>query len=153
LKNGIHAKAALMTTGGSMAAMIRTVPKTLALVLALYAAASLAHFIHNAEFLGAYPNLPAPWSRGGVYFAWMAVTAVGLTGWIFMSRGYRLTGLLMFAIYAVLGLDSLGHYVLAPMSAHTTGMNVSILLEVGTAALLLMEVARFAVAAFRIRSR
>ena len=28
-------------------------------LLALYGLASLAHFIHNAEYLGAYPNLPA----------------------------------------------------------------------------------------------
>jgi hypothetical protein len=43
------------------------------------------------------------------------------------------------AVYAALGLDSLGHYVLAPMSAHTAAMNATIVLDVTAAALLLIE--------------
>jgi hypothetical protein len=49
---------------------------------------------------------------------------------------------MLLAIYAALGLDSLGHYVLAPLSAHSSMMNTTILLEVGTAALVLLEVTR-----------
>ncbi len=41
--------------------------RLLFLLLAVYAVASLVHFVHNAEFLGDYPGLPASWSSGGVY--------------------------------------------------------------------------------------
>jgi hypothetical protein len=122
--------------------MRKAVSQTLPLLLLLYAAASLIHFVHNAELLKAYPNLPASWSRGDVYLAWIVLTLVGFAGWTLVSRGYQLTGLLFLAGYAALGLDSLGHYVLAPMAAHTLAMNGTILLEVTTAALVLFEVVR-----------
>jgi hypothetical protein len=115
---------------------------TLFVLLLIYWAASLIHFVHNAEFLVEYPNLPASWSRSGVYFAWMGVTVVGVTGWIFLSRGYRRMGYLILSVYAVFGLDSLGHYVLAPLSDHSTAMNSTILFEVATAILVLIEIVR-----------
>ena len=37
--------------------------KALPFLLLIYAAASLAHFIHNAEFLTDYPGMPASWTR------------------------------------------------------------------------------------------
>jgi hypothetical protein len=111
-------------------------------LLLAYAAASLVHFIHNAEFVADYPNLPATWTRGGVYIAWLAMTAVGAVGWILWRNGWRVAGLVVMAVYAAGGVDSLGHYVLAPMSAHTLAMNATILLEVTTAALVLVETAR-----------
>jgi hypothetical protein len=114
----------------------------LLVLLLIYAAASLVHFIHNAEFLADYPNLPASWTRAGVYFVWIGMTVVGVGGWLLVSRGYRLTGLLLLAVYAVAGLDSLGHYVVAPLSDHTMMMNVTILLEVTAAALVLIEIVR-----------
>jgi cytochrome c oxidase assembly factor CtaG len=107
--------------------------RVLALVL-MYGAASLVHFIHNAELIREYPGLPATWTRGGVYLAWLAMTAVGVCGWRLLSYGYELAGLLVLAGYAFLGLDSLGHYVAAPFSAHTAAMNVTILMEVAAAA-------------------
>lgn len=112
-----------------------------ALLLA-YAVATLVHFTHNAEFVADYPNLPSTWSRMDIYVAWMAMTLVGVAGWALWSRGYRVVGLLLLAAYAALGLDSLGHYVLAPLSAHTLAMNATILLEVTLAALVMVEVAR-----------
>src|SRR6476646_6845537 len=111
--------------------------KTLLLV---YAAASLLHFTHNAEFVADYPNLPATWSRMDVYLAWIGMTLVGLAGWILLSRGFRIAGLVLLAAHAALGLDSLGHYLLAPMSAHTLAMNSTILLEVTAAGLVMVEV-------------
>jgi hypothetical protein len=57
-------------------------------------------------------------------------------------RGLRITGLVLLALYAALGLDSLGHYLLAPLSAHSVSMNSTILLEVTAAALVLVEVVR-----------
>lgn len=115
---------------------------TLLVLLLLYGAASCVHFVHNAEFIAEYPNLPASWTRADVYLAWMALTSVGFAGWLLMSRGYRRTGLLALAGYAALGLDSLGHYVLAPLSQHSLAMNLTILVEVTAAALVLIEVAR-----------
>ena len=104
--------------------------------------ASLVHFAHNAEFLAEYPRLPAHWTRGHVYFAWLGMTALGLAGWLLFARGWRRAGLAFLLAYAVLGLDSLGHYVLAPMSAHTVAMNATILAEVAAAAVVLLEVVR-----------
>ena len=116
--------------------------RTLLVLLLAYGAASLVHFTHNAEFVRDYPGLPQTWTRAGVYLAWLGLTAVGLTGWVLLARRFSITGLGVLAAYALLGLDSLGHYVLAPMSAHTAGMNSTILLEVTAAALVLAEVTR-----------
>jgi hypothetical protein len=114
--------------------------KRLAALLLLYAAASLVHFVHNAEFVRDYPNLPASWTRAGVYGAWVALTAIGLSGWLLSRR--NAVGLLLIALYAALGIDSLGHYALAPMARHTWMMNATILAEVTAAALVLVEVLR-----------
>jgi len=116
--------------------------RTLPTLLLLYGVFSLVHFIHNAEFVRDYPNLPASWSRVDVYAAWLAMTGVGIAGWLVLRRGHRIAGLVVLAAYAMLGVDSLGHYVLAPLSAHTHAMNATILLEVGSAALVLVEVTR-----------
>jgi hypothetical protein len=116
--------------------------RTLFALLLIYGAASLMHFVHNAEFIAEYPNLPSSWSRVHVYLAWIALTAVGIVGWLLVSRGYLSIGLALLATYAGLGLDSLGHYVLAPLSHHTLAMNVTILLEVTAAGLVLVEVVR-----------
>lgn len=121
--------------------MRRTQPTLFALLLA-YAAASLVHFVHNAELIADYPNLPASWTRTDIYLAWMAMTGVGLAGWFLVVRGYWRAGLLVLAAYALLGIDSLGHYVLAPLSHHSLAMNVTILLEVTAASLVLIEVLR-----------
>ena len=122
---------------------MRDAQRGLAAALAFFALASLVHFTHNAEFIAEYPNMPASLTRGNVYLAWLAMTSVGVAGWLCVQRGWR-AGLVVLAIYAALGLDSLGHYVLAPMGAHTTGMNVTILAEVTAAALVMLEVARLA---------
>jgi len=122
--------------------MGRPVQKTLLILLLIYVAASLIHFVHNAEFLADYPNLPGSWTRAGVYFSWIGITSVGVTGWLFVTRNYQLSGLLLLAVYAVFGLDSLGHYIVAPLSSHTLAMNSTIFLEVTAATLVLIEVAR-----------
>ena len=113
----------------------------LALLLA-YAVASLVHFTHNAEYLAEYPNLPLSWSRTDVYVAWITMTLIGVIGWLLVSRGWIVTGLCVLVGYALFGLDSLGHYVVAPFSAHTLTMNATILIEVAAAGLLLVEVMR-----------
>ena len=129
-----------------MSEMERVVRKpdqhVLLFLLLIYAVASLVHFTHNAEYLAEYPNLPSSWSRADVYVVWIAMTLTGVVGWILVSRGWILTGLCVLVGYTLFGLDSLGHYVVAPFSAHTLTMNATILAEVVAAGLVLVEVMR-----------
>ena len=113
--------------------------RTLLTLLLVHAAASLIHFSHNAEFLSDYPNMPAWLSPAGVYAAWLVEAAVGITGLVLFLRGHA-AGLFIIAAYGVLGLAGLDHYTLAPLTAHTFTMNLTIWLETLTAAALLMMV-------------
>ena len=120
----------------------RPTPFILFLLAATYCLASLAHFVHNAEYLSAYPNLP-PWlSRSQIYAIWLAITAIGVVG-LWLARGkYSMLGLILIAVYALIGFDGLGHYAVAPMSAHTFTINFTIWAEVVAAAFLLIETLR-----------
>jgi len=120
--------------------MPRATPsRALPYLLVAFATASLIHFIHNAEFLADYPGLPQTWTRAGVYGAWIGMTMIGLVGWFLVRAGYHVIGLVLLAVYALCGTDSLGHYAVAPLAAHTPAMNVTILVEVLAAGLLLLE--------------
>jgi hypothetical protein len=112
-------------------------PKPFLVLVAAYFLTSLGHFAHNAEFICEYPNLPAWLTRAKVYAAWLAITSVGLVGFILIKNKLVPAGLLLVATYAALGFDGLGHYAVAPMELHTLGANVTILSEVAAAALLL----------------
>jgi hypothetical protein len=117
--------------------LFNQLPKPFIVLVAAYFATSLGHFAHNAEFICEYPNLPVWLTRAKVYAAWLAITSVGLLGFILIYNKLVVAGLLLVAIYAALGFDGLGHYAVAPMELHTLGANVTILLEVAAAALLL----------------
>ena len=112
-------------------------PKPFLVLVAAYFITSLGHFAHNAEYLCEYPNLPAWLTRTKVYAAWLAITSVGLVGFILIKNKLIPAGLLLVAVYAALGFDGLGHYAVAPMAHHTLGANITILSEVAAAALLL----------------
>ena len=114
------------------------------LVVALLAcaAATLVHHVHNAEFLDAYPNMPAWLSPMGVYAAWLAAASVGLIGFLALRRGYRFIGSTLLVGYAVYALDGLAHYLLAPVSAHTLAMNLTIGLEALAGSALIVAVFR-----------
>jgi hypothetical protein len=115
--------------------------RTLPWVFLVYAAATLFHFAHNAEYLAQYPHLPACWSRADVYGAWCCLMASGLLGyWLYRSRRRRL-GLMALGLYGALGFGGLLHYTRAPMAHHSTMMNLTIWAEAATAALLLVNVA------------
>jgi hypothetical protein len=116
-------------------------PGTLAFLLA-YAAASLLHFAHNAEYLKDYPNLPASWTRGDVYMAWLAQSAVGLVGYVLLRAGWQRTGLALVGAYALTGFLGFAHYHVAPAAAHTMAMNAAIWLEAVAGTLLLVAVWR-----------
>jgi len=104
----------------------------------IYTAASLLHFVHNATYLHDYPNMPAWLTPLGVYAVWFAIVAVGVLGYWIYRGVQRMMGLVLIAIYAVLGFGGLDHYVVAPLSAHTFAMHLTIALEGITAALLLI---------------
>ena len=119
--------------------------KTLPMLMILYGAASLFHFVHNATYVQDYPNLPAWITPVGVYVSWCVIAAVGVLGYWLYRKVSRGLGLVVIAIYALFGFDGLGHYALAPMGVHTFAMNASILTEVVAAAVLLVYVGRVAV--------
>lgn len=112
----------------------------LGICLLIYAAASLLHHIHNAEYLAEYPNMPASLTPVKVYLAWTIEAVIGLIGYLLLRRGLRVTGLALIALFAASGFAGLDHYAIAPFSAHTTTMHVTIGLEVVAAALLLVAV-------------
>ncbi|HEY7642315.1 MAG TPA: hypothetical protein VH814_21455 [Steroidobacteraceae bacterium] len=114
--------------------------RALVMLVLLHAAASLLHFVHNAAYLADYPNMPAWISPVGIYGAWLAEAAIGGLGVMLLLRGLR-SGLVVIAVYAVLGLGGLDHYTLAPVSAHTLAMNATIWFESATAIVLLVVVA------------
>lgn len=111
-------------------------------LLLLYAATSLLHFWHNAEYLSDYPNLPAWLTRAQVYLSWCGLTALGVLGYGLYRRAQARAGLVVLAVYGLLGFDGLLHYRRAPFAAHTLMMNFTIWAEVVAAALLLACIAR-----------
>ena len=113
-------------------------------LMLVYGAAGLLHFMHNAVYLRDYPNLPAWLTSAGVVAAWLVVATVGVLGYLLYSRVSRIAGLITISAYAVLGFGGLDHYTVAPVSAHTVAMNLTILLEAVAAAVLLVFVARSA---------
>lgn len=115
--------------------------KALGVLLLAYAAASLVHHVHNAEFLADYPNMPRWITRPAVYAAWLGETLVGVAGYLLLRRGHPAVGLGLIGLYAVLGFDAFAHYVLAPVAAHTAAMNATIWLEAAAAALVFVAVA------------
>jgi hypothetical protein len=121
-------------------------------LMLIYGAASLAHFMHNAVYLRDYPNLPVWLTSAGVVAAWLVVAATGVLGYLLYSRLSRVAGLITISAYAVLGFGGLDHYTVASVSAHTVAMNLTILLEVAAAAVLLVFVARSAFAMVTRRS-
>ena len=106
------------------------VPRYLFVLLANYCLASFIHFAHNAEFISSYPNLPASFTRSGIYISWLVVTAVGVAGVFLLRLGFRALGFIFVAGYAALGFAGLDHYALAPISAHSLAMNATIWFEV-----------------------
>ena len=104
----------------------------------IYCVASFVHFSHNAEYLRQYPNMPVWISRAQVYATWLGITAVGAIGLLVVRSRFAPAGLVLIAAYAALGFDGLAHYALAPFSAHTPAMNLTIWFEVAAAAALLV---------------
>jgi hypothetical protein len=127
--------------------------RALPVLLILYGVASLGHFVHNAEFLADYPNLPAWLTRGQVYVAWLGIQAVGVVGYLLARAKYEFLGFGILGVYAAIGLDGLLHYSRAPMAAHTAAMNLTIWFEVAAAVLVLCAIAGLLGERFRASQR
>jgi hypothetical protein len=108
-----------------MATQRKSLATSLVVWPVIYLVASLVHFVQNAQFRPNCPNLPASWTRTGVYYAWLGMTTVGMCGYVLGRPGHLRVGLIFLMIYCLLGLESLGHYVFAPMVDHTWAMNFS----------------------------
>jgi hypothetical protein len=104
-------------------------PTPVWMLVAVYFAASLAHFAHNAEFIAIYPNMPAGLTREHVYIAWLAITSLGVAGLMVARLGRRALGVALVGAYGVLGLDGFAHYTLALCSEHTLATNITIWAE------------------------
>ena len=113
-------------------------PRPLLLLAAVYFAASLAHFSHNAEYIAFYPGMPAWLTRESVYLAWLAVTAFGVLAWLFARLALPALALLFLAVYGAFGLDGLAHYTLSLCSEHTPMSNITIWSEAATGLILLL---------------
>ena len=109
--------------------------------LLVYGAASLLHFVHNAAFLGLYPNMPTWLTPFGVMGSWLVIAGIGAVGYWLFCRGLTVVGLGLIALYAALGFGGLDHYVIAPVSAHSLAMNATIIIEVIAASMLLVVIA------------
>jgi hypothetical protein len=83
--------------------------RTLLTVMIAYGVASLAHFVHNAVYIDAYPNLPLWITPLVVYAAWLVVAATGAFGYWLCRSGSRAVGLTAIGVYAVLGFGGLDH--------------------------------------------
>jgi hypothetical protein len=106
----------------------------------VYGGASFVHFVHNAMYLDAYPNMPKWLTPSGVMAAWLAIASTGVAGYWLFSRGATKVGLLVMALYAALGFAGLDHYAVAPVSAHSLAMSATILIEVVAASVLFVVI-------------
>jgi hypothetical protein len=115
--------------------------RSLLALMIVYGISSLAHFVHNAVYINAYPNLPVWLTQVGVYVSWLVIAATGALGYWLLRKVSRMAGLAVIGVYALLGFGGLDHYALAPVSAHSAAMNATIVGEVTAASVLLAVVA------------
>jgi hypothetical protein len=116
--------------------------RTLALATFAHCSATLLHFVHNGVFLDDYPNLPSSISVMAICWTWLAITSIGVVGWLLIRSGRIDAGLVVIGAYACFGFDGLAHYSVASVSSHTAWMNATIWLEAITAVVLLSVVAK-----------
>lgn len=110
--------------------------RALLVLLLLAIGASALHYTHNAAFFDDYPNEPVWLSPQRIDLLWFVITPLGIAGYAWLCVGWRRLGFGALYLYSALGLAVLGHYWLAPPSAHTAMMNLTIALEAATAAVL-----------------
>lgn len=107
-----------------------SLPRHIQLLLLIFFAANLTHFVHNAEYIAYYPGIPSWLTRDKVYLAWVAGASLGLSGLLVYRTKLKVLGLALLAAYGALGIDGLAHYTLALCSDHTLATNLTIWFEV-----------------------
>lgn len=107
-----------------------SLPKHIQLLLLIFFAANLTHFVHNAEYIAYYPGMPSWLTREQVYLAWVAGASLGLSGLLVYRTRLKVLGLALVAAYGAVGIDGLAHYTLALCSEHTLATNLTIWFEV-----------------------
>lgn len=127
-----------MHTSSAAAVPSAKLPTHLQWLTLIYCLASLAHFVHNAEYIAYYPNMPAWLMREQVYMVWLAITSVGATALLLHRLGKRIASVALLGAYGAFGFDALGHYALALCSEHTLAQNLTIWLETASGAALLV---------------
>jgi len=110
--------------------------RSLALLLLLNVAASIAHYTDNVLFFSTYPE-PTWLDPTRVDLAWFAVTPFAAAGYLFYRRGQTRLALGVLAAYAGMGLLVLGHYRYADFCSIALRIHAFILLEAAAAACLL----------------
>ena len=105
-------------------------PKHIQLLVVVFFAANLTHFVHNAEYIAYYPGMPSWLTREKVYLAWVAGASIGLSGLLVYRTKLKVLGLALVAAYGALGIEGLAHYTLALCSDHTLATNLTIWFEV-----------------------
>ena len=105
-------------------------PKHIQLLVVVFFAANLTHFVHNAEYIAYYPGMPSWLTREKVYLAWVAGASIGLSGLLVYRTKLKVLGLALVAVYGALGIEGLAHYTLALCSDHTLATNLTIWFEV-----------------------
>ena len=118
-------------------------------LISLNVIASVFHYAHYFVYFRTYPNELDWLSPPRVDLVWFLITAVGVVGYLLFKRHRYLWSFPLLYLYAILGLGSLGHYLLAPMAAHSIGTNLLIWSEATVAGILLLYVIRLHVYAHR----
>jgi hypothetical protein len=114
-------------------------PKHLQVLVLVFFAANLVHFIHNAEYIAFYPGIPSWLTREKVYLAWLAGASIGLAGLLVSRTRLKVLGLVLISAYGALGIDGLAHYTLALCADHTLATNLTIWFEVAAGLALLLS--------------
>lgn len=115
-----------------------SLPRYIWALTATYFVASLAHFVHNAEYIAFYPNMPSWITREHVYLVWVGITAIGALAMLLLRLRLYALGIAVVGMYGAFGLDGLAHYTLALCSEHTFVTNVTIWAEAISGLLLLL---------------
>ena len=84
-------------------------PKHIQLLVVVFLAANLMHFVHNAEYIAYYPGMPSWLTREKVYLAWVAGASIGLSGLLVYRTKLKVLGLALVAAYGALGIEGLAH--------------------------------------------
>lgn len=113
-------------------------PRHIQILLVVFFAANLTHFVHNAEYIAYYPGMPSSLTRENIYLAWIVGASTGLLGLLACRARLKILGLALLAVFGVTGIDGLAHYTLALCSEHTIATNLTIWFEVLTGLSLLL---------------